>query len=636
MSPTNRIIVFPFLFALTGLVAQGAGGPLTPPGPPAPIYKTLDEVEPRTPISSLPFNISRPGSYYLTTNLTGAAGQDGISIGASDVTLDLRGFALIGQDGIGGDGINVFTGVTNVSVRNGSVRGWGGRGVDADTAYNSQLIEIRASQNVGDGMSLGRGGIVIGCTATANGQDGIETLGICTVSGCSSTLNQGDGITAGTGSTVTGCSASGNGDDGILGAAGCSIRGNTAATNVGDGIQVSTDSQVVDNTCDGNGLGAGSGAGVHATSTDNRIERNSLTDNDRGLDIDAANNSISENIVRGNADNYDIVQGNQLKILLGQIPETIDWPAAVVLAGTLTGAGGNGITVIANDVTIDLAGHALIGGAGSLDGILVSGNRTNLMIRNGAIRSWGSDGVQASTAHNSQFVDLRVSNNGANGIQGGNGGLIKCSQARANRASGITTIAGCTVTDCVASENTLDGIVASTASTVLGCSSYNNGRTGISAQTGSTVVNCSAYSNTNGISASSGSTVTACTVSANSTNGIIAAFGATITGCTARENRTGINVGDDSRVVNNTCDQNVIGFGFGIVVSGSDNRIDGNHVSDNSIGIDVNGTGNLIIRNTAAGNTAAYQIAAGNNFGVVVVSPGPAFANTQPWANFQY
>jgi parallel beta-helix repeat protein len=347
---------------------------------------------------------------------------------------------------------------------------------------------------------------------------------------------------------------------------------------------------------------------------------------------------VVNNTVVRNGTNYVIVAGNELTLLLGQIPETIPWPATIELAGSLTGlAARNGITITTNDVTIDLKGHSLIGVPSSLDGISVSGNRTNIVVRNGTVRGWASDGIQASTSYNSSFSELRVSNNGANGLQGGNGAVIKCVTARANRGIGITTSTGCTITDSASSENILDGIVANTGSTVSGSSAYNNGRIGISALTGSTVVNCTAYSNTNGISASSGSTVTSCTANANGTNGIIAAFGATITGCTVRDNRTGINVGDDSRIMNNICDQGgTPGTTVGILVSGSDNRIDGNHVTDNGTGIDVNGTGNLIVRNTAAGNTVHYSILAGNNSAAIVVSPGLAFASAAPWANFQY
>src|SRR5438094_2967891 len=48
------------------LFAQGS---LTPPGAPAPTMKSLDQIEARTAISSAPFTINQPGSYYLTKNL---------------------------------------------------------------------------------------------------------------------------------------------------------------------------------------------------------------------------------------------------------------------------------------------------------------------------------------------------------------------------------------------------------------------------------------------------------------------------------------------------------------------------------------------------------------------------------------
>src|SRR5450432_171554 len=70
-----------------------AQGSLTPPGAPAPTMKSLAQIEPRTPISSVPFTIGAPGSYYLTTNLTTTV-SNAIVIAASGVTLDLNGFTL--------------------------------------------------------------------------------------------------------------------------------------------------------------------------------------------------------------------------------------------------------------------------------------------------------------------------------------------------------------------------------------------------------------------------------------------------------------------------------------------------------------------------------------------------------------
>jgi hypothetical protein len=56
-------------------------GNLTPPGAPAPLFKTLDQVEPRTPISAFGTTLTAPGSYYLTANLvSGASTNDGILV----------------------------------------------------------------------------------------------------------------------------------------------------------------------------------------------------------------------------------------------------------------------------------------------------------------------------------------------------------------------------------------------------------------------------------------------------------------------------------------------------------------------------------------------------------------------------
>src|SRR5262249_18950266 len=93
--------------------------------------RTLDQIEPRIPISLLPFVITNSGSYFLTTNLVGASGENGIIISNDNVTLDLRGFSMIGGSAIG-SGIYVPSAQKNISVRNGKLRGWQDYGIRAE------------------------------------------------------------------------------------------------------------------------------------------------------------------------------------------------------------------------------------------------------------------------------------------------------------------------------------------------------------------------------------------------------------------------------------------------------------------------------------------------------------------------
>jgi len=73
----------------------------------------------------------------------------------------------------------------------------------------------------------------------------------------------------------------------------------------------------------------------------------------------------------------------------------------------------------------------------------------------------------------------------------------------------------------------------------------------------------------------------------------------------------------------------------------TDNRTESNHVTDNDIGIDVDGTGNIITKNTASGNGTNYDIAASNSYGPIVnVSEVGDISGTtnsdHPWADFEF
>lgn len=83
--------------------------------------KTLDEVEPRKPISSVPITISEPGSYYLSGNLrlTEVPNITSIMITVSGVTLDLMSFTLSSVAAVNGDAIRVNAGLRDVTIKNG-------------------------------------------------------------------------------------------------------------------------------------------------------------------------------------------------------------------------------------------------------------------------------------------------------------------------------------------------------------------------------------------------------------------------------------------------------------------------------------------------------------------------------------
>ena len=122
------------LFLLIPLLTIGhsgstfAQGSLTPPGAPAPTFKTLSQVEPRFPISDYQTNLTISGSYYLTTNLfSGPNSNDGINIrtNVSNITIDLNGFSIINTNGAGPSspvGVRISEG-TNIVIRNGQIIG---------------------------------------------------------------------------------------------------------------------------------------------------------------------------------------------------------------------------------------------------------------------------------------------------------------------------------------------------------------------------------------------------------------------------------------------------------------------------------------------------------------------------------
>jgi parallel beta-helix repeat protein len=145
-------------FILPSAFSQGA---LTPPGAPAPTMKSLDQLEPRTPISSLPFDITNSGVFFMTASLSNNLG---ITIDASDVTLDLGDFTLTG--GGGSTGIEIRH-QNRVAIRNGTIRDFF-VGITLTEPLTNALIEnIFTQSNSSEGILIrGTGSIIRHCRSS--------------------------------------------------------------------------------------------------------------------------------------------------------------------------------------------------------------------------------------------------------------------------------------------------------------------------------------------------------------------------------------------------------------------------------------------------------------------------------------
>lgn len=368
------------LTLLLAAAAHGVAGPITPPpGPVAPTYKTLEQVEARRPVQSLPGDgsalhiISEPGSYYLTGNITGVNGKCGVRIMASNVTLDLNGFAVIGVPGaLAGIECPVAGYAFNNAVFNGAVRSWPTDGIYFLEAANSRIgrvrisdcgqsgvlvgphstvaaCEISAIEGVGllagsrltiadttvnncadvgvrtgemcsarnvvsaynkQGFFVGSNSTLTQCIANYNDQAGFVVQDSCVLTACVGSRNFGAGVEAGYGNTVTGGAFHLNNGAGIRVNSGCTVSGNTCRGNLGDGILAHNSNHITGNTCDGNGRDNAVAAGIHATGQANRIDSNALISNDIGLDIDGTGNFVVRNNASFNPSRADIVAGN--------------------------------------------------------------------------------------------------------------------------------------------------------------------------------------------------------------------------------------------------------------------------------------------------------------------------------------
>lgn len=190
-----------------GSRVSGGGDGIVTTGPTlAATQAAAERAETRTPISSLPYTITASGSYFLTQNLSVTTGS-GISVNASNVTIDLNGFTIsstanpnsgagilgqVGQRGVvvrnggiasgvtssGGtftgpgffDGVNLVF-VTAVLVEGVRVVGVKGTGINVGQANGVAVVRQCVTDETGDNGIAGD--VVVDCAASRAGARGI-------------------------------------------------------------------------------------------------------------------------------------------------------------------------------------------------------------------------------------------------------------------------------------------------------------------------------------------------------------------------------------------------------------------------------------------------------------------------------
>ena len=269
-------------------------------------------------------------------------------------------------------------------------------------------------------------------------------------------------------------------------------------------------------------------------------------------------------------------------------------PGSYYLSGNIVGpAGFNGIEVTSNDVVIDLMGFNLDGAAGSLTGIVTTSLRQNLVVRNGTIRDWDINGIHMDLFSNGFLIeDIIFREIGQNGVLVAFAGIIRnCSFTSC--PTGINSNCCVLVHNCRFGQASVVGVIGSQNVTVLD-GVFNN---------------C-----LGGVKMTSEGIVSRCTI------------------VFARPAGNGIEVNKECYIYNNVIDSS--NSGNGILVTGNDNRIEGNSVGGMGTGYSVSGTGNLIIRNSASLGVASFNIAGGNLFGPIVTSANIA-VSTNPHSNYR-
>lgn len=301
----------------------------------------------KIPIDTLPFNITTSGSYILKKNLNG---NTGITISASNVSIDLNFYTLSGNTGNTSYGINVLGSVNNIAVYNGNIIKWGNDGIKSELASNCRYIHLTIRENGGDGIYSGSSTLVSNCIASHNTFDGIDVSNNSSIENTSSAFNSSDGIECDHNCILSGNISSNNGSIGINAGNNTSISNCTSSSNTSHGFYSSINCKLSNNTATNN-TESGFYLGNATYAEGNTAQNNSKHGFECNQDVNASNNNSDSNTLNGFHSTFNggkLDQNNASDNAIGFNISGSDW---LVIRNTSIKNISSGFTISASNMT---------------------------------------------------------------------------------------------------------------------------------------------------------------------------------------------------------------------------------------------------------------------------------------------
>lgn len=298
-------------------VSAFSQGSLTPPGPPAASMKTLDQLdaklstidsksEKRVAIDAAHvsgdatdmFVISQPGSYFLPSNVSSTKSTT-IYVTASNVTIDLNGFAITGASG----SIDVAASAVGCRIRNGSLNG--SVSVETPGAFggSSPPAGLLQDVTVTGYITAGYGWVIDHCTVYSGN---IYVFDGSVVTNCTVYQSSGPAFLLGHGASAVNCAA---------------VRAATGF-DVGDGARIyhctadycTTGFRIAGagTRLEGNSCSNSSSIGYDIEGSENYVDGNVSTDNTTGFKAGKGGNLIIRNSTKGGSVPFSVVAGNSV------------------------------------------------------------------------------------------------------------------------------------------------------------------------------------------------------------------------------------------------------------------------------------------------------------------------------------